>query len=163
MINPNTKLMREIQTHMSDEACNIHHGLSAIEEVGELENGTFQEFNVGKFKFGCALQKLTDDLKVTFYFYECLNEEEEWYWGSKDYQFRLNAGSNTTDYNHTLAVMRLRNIHKELPVKVIMFKCLDTLFKFKRDFKYIVTMLRTRPYEDMVNQEIKKKYERLLR
>ena len=155
--------MRQIEAHMSDEACNIHHSLSNLND-GQLDDGIYKEFSIGEYRFGCALQKLSEKLKVTFYFYDCLTKDEHEYWQHKDYQFRLkdyqfrmNDCSNPTDYNHTLAVMRLRNIHKDLPVKVIMFKCLDTLLKFKRDFKYVGIMLRTRPYEAMVQKWVDKK------
>jgi hypothetical protein len=146
--------MREIETYLKEDSNKIHE--ASLNNHGVIEDGVFYEYNVGNFMFGCVLQKLTSDLKVTFYFFDGLTEEEEWYWTSNSYHFRLSAGSNPTDYNHTLAVMRLKNIEQELPIKAIMFKYLDTLYKFKRDFKFVVMMLRSKPYGDLITQAIKK-------
>jgi len=85
-----------------------------------------------------------------------LNNEEEWYWSSQDYRFRLNTGK---DYKHTIAVMCLTNLNTELPVKVIMFKYLDTLLKFKRDFRHIVMMLKYRGCDKIeITKQMKRVY-----
>jgi hypothetical protein len=109
-----------------------------------LDDGEYIEFRVEQFRFGCAFQKLKEAVKVTFYFYDCFSEDEQKYWFNKGYLFRL--GSTEAEYNQTLAVMRLRNLQNDLPIKVIMFKQMDTLLKFKRNFKYIAGMLRNRHY-----------------
>lgn len=128
-------LYEYIQDYLSNLAGTKHPGL--VKEKEEInESGSFYEFSLNGLKFGCSIQNLSA-VKLAFHFYKEFCAEEISFWKPK-YNFRVLV--TESEQKRAVTMHKLNSIVDELPIKVLMWRYIDSYIKFKNDFKFVTKM-----------------------
>lgn len=145
--------IEEMTRYIEDQLCKDFPAFNVkkIDSKNE-EEGWYYEISSEDISFGCVIQDFSLP-RVMFYFFTEFDEEDIEYWKPR-YTFRLLTTKNEKEYNHTLGVHKLIDILNKMPIKVVMWRYIDTFKKFRTDLKFITRMHNKAKFNDL-EQELK--------
>jgi len=141
MENNSAKLKKEIQDFLNDKALEKYEDLKLVTSGQNDEGANLIELAFKDVHFGMILQEF-QNLKITWYFYEPLTDNELRFWKSK-YDFKFFDVPNK-EYNIALSILKIKQDAFKEGIKVMMYGTMKSLRRFKIDFKWIVMMAKNR-------------------
>jgi hypothetical protein len=134
-------LANQIKHFLEKEAPHIYD-IQLIRKA-EIENGIAYEFQHHNYKFGCVLQEF-QALKISFYLYDHFQDDAEKEFWTPRYKFKLFTEPGNKDYKIALNIFEIKDFLTNMPIRIIMYRYIKTLFQYKRDFKALIYMAKSR-------------------
>lgn len=131
------KKITMIKEYMKEEVFKRHPELKLLKKVN-VKHGILYDMQYRDFHFGCILEDF-QMVKLTFYFFEGLNDYEEAFWRCR-YKFKLFTDSDSKAYKFTVTSLGIRDTLSNFPLKIVMNRYIDSLTKFKRDLMHVIMM-----------------------
>ena len=108
----------------------------------EIEHGMAYEFQHKDYKFGCTLQEF-QAIKISFYLYDHFQDDSEKEFWTPRYKFKQFTKPGNKDYKVALNIFGIKDF-LNAPIRIIMYRYIKTLFRYKRDFKALIYMAKSR-------------------
>lgn len=134
-------LTTQIKKYLEKEATTTYE-IKLIRK-SDIENGMAYEFQYKNYKFGCVLQEFKA-LKISFYLYDHFQDDAEREFWTPRYKFRLFTEQGNKDYKQALNIFEIKDFITNMPIRIIMYRYIETLMQYKRDFKALIFMAKSR-------------------
>ena len=141
MENNSAKLREKIQDFLNNEVLEKYDGLKIITTGQNDEGANLVELAFKNIHFGMILQDF-QNLKITWYFYEPLTDNELIFWKCK-YGFKF-FDAPSKEYNIALSILNIKQHTFKGGIKVMMYGTMKSLKRFKIDLKWIIVMAKNR-------------------